>query len=134
MSKTNITKTVMTIIFCLYIAAVAYLCFARPDDMPQLPQLWLGLPADKVGHFLMFMPFPLLGYLTFEVKGMSVGRKLFLIAILIVFGAGMALGTEYIQARLEYRSAENSDLLADVIGLITGGIFTLIYIFLRKGK
>ena len=121
-------------IFCLYIAAVAYLCFARPDDMPQLPQLWLGLPADKVGHFLMFTPFPLLGYLTFEVKGMSVGRKLFLIAILIVFGAGMALGTEYIQARLEYRSAENSDLLADVIGLITGGIFTLIYIFLRKGK
>lgn len=121
-------------IFCLYIAAVAYLCFARPDDMPQLPQLWLGLPADKVGHFLMFTPFPLLGYLTFEVNEMSVGRKLFLIAILIVFGAGMALGTEYIQARLEYRSAENSDLLADGIGLITGGIFTLIYIFLRKGK
>ena len=121
-------------IFCLYIAAVAYLCFARPDDMPQLPQLWLGLPADKVGHFLMFTPFPLLGYLTFEVKEMSVGRKLFLIAILIAFGAGLALGTEYIQARLEYRSSESSDLLADVIGLITGGIFTLIYIFLRKGK
>lgn len=128
------SRIISVFIFCLYIAAVAYLCFARPDDMPQLPQLWLGLPADKVGHFLMFTPFPLLGYLTFEVKGMSVGRKLFLIAILIVFGAGMALGTEYIQARLEYRSAENSDLLADVIGLITGGIFTLIYIFLRKGK
>lgn len=121
-------------IFCLYIAAVAYLCFARPDDMPQLPQLWLGLPADKVGHFLMFMPFPLLGYLTFEVNEMSVGRKLFLIAILIAFGAGLALGTEYIQARLEYRSSESSDLLADGIGLITGGIFTLIYIFIRKGK
>lgn len=128
------SRIISVFIFCLYIAAVAYLCFARPDDMPQLPQLWLGLPADKVGHFLMFTPFPLLGYLTFEVKEMSVGRKLFLIAILIVFGAGMALGTEYIQARLEYRSAENSNLLADVIGLITGGIFTLIYIFLRKGK
>lgn len=102
--------------------------------MPQLPQLWLGLPADKVGHFLMFMPFPLLGYLTFEVKGMSVGRKLFLIAILIVFGAGMALGTEYVQARLEYRSSENRDLLADAAGLITGGILTLAYMFARKGK
>ena len=128
------SRIISIFIFCLYIAAVAYLCFARPDDMPQLPQLWLGLPADKVGHFLMFMPFPLLGYLTFEVKGMSVGRKLFLIAILIVFGAGMALGTEYVQARLEYRSSENSDLLADGIGLITGGIFTFIYILIRKGK
>ena len=128
------SRIISVFIFCLYIAAVAYLCFARPDDMPQLPQLWLGLPADKVGHFLMFTPFPLLGYLTFEVKEMSVGRKLFLIAILIVFGAGMALGTEYVQARLEYRSSENSVLLADVIGLITGGIFTLIYLFLRKGK
>ena len=134
MSKTNITKTVMTIIFCLYIAAVAYLCFAKPDNMPKLPQFWLGLPADKVGHFLMFMPFPLLSYLTFEVKEMSVGRRLSLIAVLLVFGTGMALGTEYVQARLEYRSAESSDLLADGIGLITGGIFTLIYIFLRKGK
>ena len=130
----NRKQLISVIVFCLYIAAVAYLCFARPDDMPQLPQLWLGLPADKVGHFLMFMPFPLLGYLTFEVKGMSVGRKLFLIAILIVFGAGMALGTEYVQARLEYRSSENSDLLADGIGLITGGIFTFIYILIRKGK
>ena len=130
----NRKQLISVIVFCLYIAAVAYLCFARPDDMPQLPQLWLGLPADKVGHFLMFMPFPLLGYLTFEVKGMSVGRKLFLIAILIVFGAGMALGTEYIQARLEYRSSENSDLLADGIGLITGGIFTFINILIRKGK
>lgn len=130
----NRKQLISVIVFCLYIAAVAYLCFARPDDMPQLPQLWLGLPADKVGHFLMFMPFPLLGYLTFEVKGMSVGRKLFLIAILIVFGAGMALGTEYVQARLEYRSSENSDLLADGIGLITGGIFTFTYILIRKGK
>lgn len=130
----NRKQLISVIVFCLYIAAVAYLCFARPDDMPQLPQLWLGLPADKVGHFLMFMPFPLLGYLTFEVKEMSVGRKLFLIAILIVFGAGMALGTEYVQARLEYRSSENSDLLADGIGLITGGIFTFIYILIRKGK
>ena len=130
----NRKQLISVIVFCLYIAAVAYLCFARPDNMPQLPQLWLGLPADKVGHFLMFMPFPLLGYLTFEVKGMSVGRKLFLIAILIVFGAGMALGTEYVQARLEYRSSENSDLLADGIGLITGGIFTFIYILIRKGK
>lgn len=128
------SRIISIFIFCLYIAAVAYLCFARPDDMPQLPQLWLELPADKVGHFLMFMPFPLLGYLTFEVNEMSVGRKLFLIAILIAFGAGLALGTEYIQARLEYRSSESSDLLADGIGLITGGIFTLIYIFIRKGK
>ena len=130
----NRKQLISVIVFCLYIAAVAYLCCARPDYMPQLPQLWLGLPADKVGHFLMFTPFPLLGYLTFEVKGMSVGRKLFLIAILIVFGAGMALGTEYVQARLEYRSSENSDLLADGIGLITGGIFTFIYILIRKGK
>ena len=127
-------RLILLSIFCLYIVAVAYLCFAKPDDIPQLPQLWLGLPADKVGHFLMFMPFPLLGYLAFEVKEMSVGRKLFLTAILIVFGIGMAIGTEYIQAQLEYRSSDSNDLLADGIGLVTGGIFTSIYLFARKGK
>lgn len=120
------------IIFCLYIIGVMYLCFAKPDDMPQLPQLLFGLPADKVGHFLMFLPFPLLGYMVFANKDMVPARKVILLSILVICGLGMAIGTEQVQAALEYRSADMKDFATDALGLAVGGLATLILIVKRK--
>ena len=48
--------------FCIYLAAVFFLCLMKPDDLPQTELMLFGLPADKVAHFLMFFPFPVLGY------------------------------------------------------------------------
>ena len=131
-----ISKSVRTpiLIFCLYIAAVAYLCFAKPDGMPELPTEWFGLPADKVAHFLMFLPFPLLAYTTFEMHGMTPGRKIMLLAAILCAGAGVALGTEYIQANLEYRSSDMKDFAADAIGLAAGSLGAVLYIYLKKDK
>lgn len=126
-------RLIYIIVLCLYIAAVAFLCFARPEDMPQMPSLWLGLPADKVGHFLMFMPFPVLAFLTFETKGMTAGRKFLLLAVMMTVGAGLAMGTEHIQAQLAYRAAETDDFYADAAGLVIGGAAALFFI-LRKDR
>jgi hypothetical protein len=71
----RIRRIIFLLLFCLYIAAVAYLCFARPDEVPSLPETWFGLPADKVAHFLMFLPFPFLGYIAFEGNGMNWWKK-----------------------------------------------------------
>lgn len=126
-------RIIYIIVLCLYIAAVAFLCFAKPEDMPQMPSLWFGLPADKVGHFLMFMPFPILAFLTFETEGMTVGRKFLLLAVLMTVGAGLAMGTEHIQAQLAYRAAETGDFYADAAGLVIGGAAVLLFI-LRKDR
>lgn len=125
-------RFIYTTAFCLYIIGVMYLCFAKPDDMPQLPQLLFGLPADKVGHFLMFLPFPLLGYMVFANKDMAPARKLILLSILVICGLGMAIGTEQVQAALEYRSADMKDFATDALGLAVGGLATLILIVKRK--
>ena len=98
-----------------------------------MPSLWFGLPADKVGHFLMFMPFPILAFLTFETEGMTVGRKFLLLAVLMTVGAGLAMGTEHIQAQLAYRAAETGDFYADAAGLVIGGAAVLLFI-LRKDR
>lgn len=121
-------------VFCIYIAAVAFLCFAKPEELPEMPQLWFGIPADKVGHFLMFMPFPVLAFLTFETEGMAVGRQLLLLAVLMAVGAGLAIGTEHIQAQLAYRAAETEDFYADAAGLICGGLCTLAFVILRRSR
>ena len=127
-------RIISIVFFCIYLAVVAYLCFAKPDKMPELPQLWFGLPADKVGHFLMFTPFPLLGLIAFEGDRMSVSSKIMLVGILVTLGIGTATGTEKIQALLEYRTAEQSDLLADSLGLCCGAAAASIYILTRKKK
>ena len=49
------------LLFILYLCAVAYCCFGRFKDLPQIGQdsLW-GIPMDKVVHFIIFFPFPIL--------------------------------------------------------------------------
>ena len=128
----KIRRIIFLLLFCLYIAAVAYLCFARPDNVPSLPESWFGLPADKVAHFIMFLPFPFLGFLAFEGKGTSIWKTAILLIALTALGFAAAVGTEYIQAYLGYRSKEVSDLMADSMGLLSGGIITTIYIFIKN--
>ena len=82
----------------------------------------------------MFLPFPLLAYTTFEMRGMTPGRKIMLLAAILCAGAGVALGTEYIQANLEYRSGDMKDFAADAIGLAAGSLGAVLYIYLKKDK
>ena len=130
----RIRRIIFLLLFCLYIAAVAYLCFARPDEVPSLPETWFGLPADKVAHFLMFLPFPFLGYIAFEGNGMNWWKKALLMIGLLTIGFALALGTEQVQALLEYRSSDSRDLLADYSGLLSGRIITTIYLLIRRRK
>ena len=65
--KPNRTRSIIfSIVTVLYIAAVAYLCFANFKKLPDLPKLFLGIPTDKVVHFCMFFPFPILAYLAYD--------------------------------------------------------------------
>ena len=119
-------------LFAVYLAAVAYLCFAKPDDVPQLPEFWFGLPADKIGHFLMFLPFPFLGFMAFNHTQTGICRMIMLLAGILAAGTAIAASTEHIQALLQYRTADMYDLIADGIGLISGGCVTFVYIILKN--
>lgn len=130
----QVRRIISSVVFCLYIAAVAYLCFAKPEQLPQVPVLWFGLPADKVGHFLMFIPFPLLGFVVFEGNDMKLRHTVLLLVVLCAIGIGMAVGVEQVQAVLGYRSAETDDLFADALGLGSGVLVTLLYILFRKKR
>lgn len=128
--KKNIRIT-SSILLCIYIAAVAYLCFARPDNLPQAPMYLFGLPMDKVAHFVMFAPFPILAYMTFIDLNMGLWRKIAVLTVIMAAGAGMAIGTERIQAGLDYRTGDVNDFLADSIGLLAGGLIILCGVLTR---
>ena len=98
-------------LFGLYILAVCILCFIKPDSIPSKGFDWFGLPADKVGHFLMFLPFPILSFTAF-VKDYGTGTDAFYrLMVIVLAGAAIAIGTELIQKVLGYRSFDLHDFL-----------------------
>ena len=132
MSKSH--RTAARILFFLYLAAVLVLCFAQFKSTPDVPTSFLGIPTDKVVHFCMFFPFPILAFLAFDRYTDSVRSTLLFSGITLLVGFLLAWGTEWGQAHLtDYRSGDPLDLLADGTALV---LSTLLVIFLdiRKQK
>ena len=125
-------RIISAIVFCIYLAAVAFLCFAKPEELPQVPMMWFGIPADKAGHFLMFIPFPILSYMVFGNPEYPVPRQILALSAIMCLGIGLAIGTEQIQAQLAYRQAEFMDLYADAAGLAAGTFMIIMYIIRKK--
>lgn len=116
-------------VFCVYLAAVGILCFISPSDLPEVDiTTFLGIPIDKVLHFLMFLPFPILSGMVFITRGGRTASEFFVMAILAITGIGVAYGTEVIQAHTGYREYEIGDFYADLIGIAAGTFVCLVYL------
>lgn len=125
-------KVISSVLLCFYLAAVGLLCFMKPDELPEVPKLWFGIPADKVAHFIMFLPFPTLSFMTFRPKDAGLAMQLLLLALLLVIGAGLAIGTEHLQAMTGYRSYDLKDFGCDMSGMVCGALATAAYIITRQ--
>lgn len=131
---TRSQKIAFQVIFFLYVAAVLFLCFAHFEQTPAIEWSLWGIPSDKVVHFCMFFPFPILAFLAFDRYTDSVRSTLLFSGITLLVGFLLAWSTEWGQAHLtDYRSGDPLDLLADGTALV---LSTLLVIFLdiRKQK
>lgn len=120
------TKTILArILFLVYLAAIAFLCFMHADKIPDMQKTFLGIPADKVAHFLMFLPFPILVFLAYDHVTNKVWSSVLFAVLTFAVGAAIAWGTEYIQGMLPYRSRDVADFRADLLalGISTLGVF-----------
>lgn len=117
------------ILFLAYVAAVAWLCFGTFKPDPSIPRSIFGFPTDKVVHFLMFLPFPILGTIAFDFR--SWWRTLSVMTIL----ANLAAFTfEQLQSRITtIRITDPKDLNANFLGISLGLLIAiLIGLFARK--
>lgn len=131
MSKKLITR----ILFFLYLAAVLFLCFGRFENTPDVPWSFLGIPSDKLVHFCMFFPFPILAFLAFD-KYTETPRATFLYSGLTwALGMLLALGTEWGQAHLTtWRSGDPMDLLADGLSITISTLIVIIWDLSKQKK
>ncbi|MBR0223557.1 MAG: hypothetical protein IJL93_04695 [Bacteroidales bacterium] len=118
------------ILFLAYVATVAWLCFGTFKPGSDIPRDILGIPTDKVVHFLMFLPFPLLGTLAFDFR--SWWRALSMSTLLANL---MAFTFEHLQSRLTtVRITDPSDLNANFLGISLGLLITILIGLLSKKK
>lgn len=118
--------TLFRILTLLYIAAVAVLCFAKFSSLPSVPGFFLGIPMDKIVHFLMFLPFPVLALFSFRLRSPKVLTVVLLVVGIFAVGCIMAWCTEIIQGRLPYRTMDPNDFAADRLGLVSGALIAFI--------
>lgn len=125
-------RHISLMLFCGYIAAVAYICFARPESIPEFKPDLFGIPIDKIVHFTMFLPFPPLAYTAFCPARNEKWLHLIILAVIFFIGTGLALGTEKIQGLSEFRSYEIEDFYADVMGMEVSTVITAILIIFKR--
>ena len=122
------------VLFFMYLAMLLLLCFGKFDNPPSVPMKLLGIPTDKLVHFCMFFPFPILSFLAFDRFTESLSQTLRFIGITLAAGVVLAFLTEWGQAYLtNYRTGDLWDILADGIGLILSSLL-VIFLDIRKQK
>ena len=127
-------RTFFQVAFYLYLVAVAVLCFGNFSNLPSVSNTFLGIPTDKVVHFCMFFPFPILAFLAYD-KLTGTRRSVIIFALVtFLIGCLIAAGTELGQALLtKHRSGDPADFLADFLALFTGSALAT-WFDLRKLK
>lgn len=136
-ANTSSRAIIFRILMILYIFAVGYLCFNNFKDIPSdLPKMLFGIPIDKVAHFCMFFPFPILGFFAFDHSRWSVLETIGKILVLAAYGCIFAGLTELVQGLLPYRTDDLADFKADTIGISLASLIVFIVdiFFIKHSK
>ncbi|MBQ3766891.1 MAG: hypothetical protein II874_09165 [Bacteroidales bacterium] len=128
-------RTCARVLFVLYLVAVAWLCFGKFSSVPDVPRSFWGIPTDKVVHFLMFFPYPLLAFLAFGPQTKDVRPFLLWTAVTFLTGCAVAGITEVVQAKyLPYRMGDLADFRADLLALAIASAIVCIIGILKQKK
>ena len=121
--------------FILYLGVVLWCCFGNFQSLPDVPQEYFGIPTDKIVHFLMFCPFPILAYFAFDFHSKTVRSSLLFAATVFIIGCIFAAATEIGQAKLTtWRSGDPTDLIADISALALASIAVIIFDRIKQRK
>ena len=125
-----VSRPIKIVVFLVYVALVAWLCFGTFKPGPDIPRSIWGIPIDKCLHFVMFLPFPILGTLAFDFR--SWWRAL---AVSMLMANVVAFLFERLQSVItSHRITDARDLNANLLGITLGLLITIVIGLLAKKK
>lgn len=105
------------IVLIFYLGLIAFACFGHFDKLPEMNPYFLGIPKDKVVHFLMFFPLPFLMWLALDKYTTKARHSLLFVIGAFLVGSLIAAATEVGQYYTGYRSADALDFFADTLAM-----------------
>ena len=130
-TKCKVSDILFRVLLFIYIGAIGYLCFAKMNNLPQVQKEFFGIPTDKLVHFCMFFPFPIIAFYAYDRRFKSRVELVSSLVKLCAWGCIFAGVTEMVQATLPYRSQDVKDFAADCIAI---GISSLILLIINLIK
>lgn len=127
-------KHVFRVLTLLYIVAVAVFCFANFSSLPVTHGRFFGIETDKLIHFSMFLPFPILVSLSFPPASRKWLARVGALMLYLLTGCVLAAVTEYIQGQLPYRTMDPRDFVADVCGMVVAIVIVIVFWVRRRGR
>lgn len=118
----------------VYLGIVAFLCFGHFDNISEASREFFGIPLDKIVHFCMFLPFPVLAYATFGHKKSGKWSSIFFIIVIYAIGCLLAGLTEIGQGMTDYRSCDIYDFRADALGMALSSFVIIIIDTIRHSR
>lgn len=116
-------RTSARVLLVIYLISLGYLYFGNPSMDKEIPTVIWIIPLDKLAHFLMILPLPLLSFCSFfkKDKWKTLFWTFFISLILVTV-------LELTQSTVNpERQTELLDLVANIISLVTvSGILALI--------
>ena len=124
-----LSRILKILLLLAYLGLVAWLCFGDIKPDPDIPRSFFGIPTDKIAHFLMFLPFPVLGTLALDFR--SWWRTL---ALTTLLANVLAFSFEFLQSRITAtRVTDPADLCANLLGITVGLLLAIVIgLALRK--
>ena len=117
MTRPSTRALIFRVLMLIYIFAVMYLCFAHFNNLPDAPRTIFGIQTDKIAHFIMFFPFPILGFYAYD-RLTKTPLQAFAAVITIFSTGGVFAGiTEIVQGAMPYRTQDIHDFHADLLAL-----------------
>lgn len=115
-------KILINILFFLYISLVLFFCFYKFSSTGiDLGKHFLGIRLDRYAHFLMFLPYPFITWLTCRYTCRSMLVRKYAVMLTLISGLIFAGITELCQDWFfSSRQGDVLDYAADSISIITG--------------
>lgn len=135
MRKPSTRSLIFRVLMLLYIFTVMYLCFSNLNKLPDVPKTLWGIQTDKIVHFCMFFPFPILGFFAYDRMTDTPLKALGAVITILAIGGIFAGITELVQGTMPYRTMDVRDYHADLLALgISAVIVFVIDVAKMKSK
>lgn len=118
----------------VYFGLVLYVCFGHFNNLPDMSKTIWGIPKDKIIHFIMFFPFPIIAALALDLRPRRYAAGLLEAFLLLVCGLAIAAATEIGQGYTTYRDPSIWDWVADTSALLSSSLIVLAVLLLKARR